>query len=52
MNSTIRGTPQFPFTTMIADGIRTHGLRWACEYYFARLPTWEARFFIRAALGI
>lgn len=50
--STLRGAPGVTFTSMVADTIKTHGLSWAIEYYYRRLPAWEARFFIRSALGI
>ena len=46
------GKPNVPFTELVRDTIRAHGLSWAIAYYYRRLPVWEARFFIRAALGI
>lgn len=49
--SSTRGNSAFPFTEMVADTIKTHGLRWAVAYYYARLPAWEARFFIRRAVS-
>lgn len=50
--SSTHGLLGVPFTAMVADTIQTHGLRWAVEYYYSKLPAWEARFFIRAALGV
>lgn len=50
--STMHGTVTVPFTTLILDTINTHGLAWAVQYYYKRLPQWQARFFIRAALAI
>lgn len=50
--STTTGKLEVPFTEMVLNTIEVHGLRWACEYYFSRLPAWQARFFIRAALKI
>lgn len=52
MTTTTSGRDNVPFTALVADTIATHGLTWACRYYYKRLPAWEARFFIRAALGV
>ena len=46
------GKPTIPFTELVRDTIRAHGLRWAVAFYYAKLPAWEARFFIRSALGV
>jgi hypothetical protein len=46
------GKPSIPFTSLVRDTIEAHGLRWAVAYYYKRLPAWEARFFIRAAMGV
>lgn len=46
------GKPNVPFTSLVRDTIETHGLQWAVAYYYKRLPAWEARFFIRAAMGV
>jgi hypothetical protein len=43
--------PDWTFTEMVRDTIATHGLRWAVAYYYKKLPAWEARFFLRAALA-
>lgn len=45
----MHGTPEFPFSTLVADTIREHGLRWAVRYYAKRLPAWERRFFLNLA---
>ena len=50
--TSLRGAPGVTFTSMVADTIKAHGLAWAVAYYYKRLPTWEARFFIRSALGV
>ena len=50
--SNMRGTTKIPFTELVRDTIETHGLVWATEYYYTRMPAWEARIFIRAALGL
>lgn len=42
----MRGTPLHPFTTLMADTIRAHGLAWARAYYAKRLPRWELDFFM------
>ena len=47
---TTAGSTVFPFTQMVRDTIEAHGLSWAVAYYMKRLPQWEARFFLRAAL--
>jgi hypothetical protein len=52
MERTMHGTPTLPFTTLVRDTINAHGLTWAVAYYYKRLPAREARFFIRAALGV
>lgn len=41
-----------PFTELVKSTIEVHGLQWAVAYYYKHLPAWQARFFIRAALGI
>lgn len=48
----MRGAPTIPFTSLVRDTIDTHGLAWAIDYYYNRMPAWEARVFIRAALGL
>ena len=51
MTST-RGSLAFPFADMVRDTIQVHGLQWALAYYSQRIPAWELRFFVRAALAI
>jgi hypothetical protein len=50
--SSTRGAVNVPFTSMVTDTIKVHGLHWAVEYYYKHPPAWQARFFIRAALGV
>jgi hypothetical protein len=49
MNSTVRGTPQIPLTTLMADTIATHGLTWSMTYYAKRIPLRELRVLMRSA---
>lgn len=49
INSTLSGTPEVPFVSLVRDTIATHGLAWAVAYYAKRLPRAEARFFLRVA---
>lgn len=48
----MQGALTVPFTEVVRDTITTHGLAWAVTYYYRRMPAWEARLFIRAALGL
>lgn len=45
----MKGAPSIPFVELVRDTIRVHGLKFAVQYYFKRLPAWEARFFITQA---
>lgn len=45
----MRGSGSIRFSAMVADTISVHGLEFAVRYYFARLPKYEARFFIMQA---
>jgi hypothetical protein len=36
MNSSLRGTLGVPFSTLVRDTIREHGLSWAVRYYCKR----------------
>lgn len=45
----LHGAIGVPFVELIRDTIATHGLPWAVDYYTARLPRWEARFWLRLA---
>lgn len=50
MNSTTRGTVDVPFSELFADTVRTHGVKWAAQYYQRHgMPTWEFLFWIKAA---
>ena len=40
----MKGTPDIPFTALIADTILAHGTGWAWRYYAKRLPPWELQF--------
>lgn len=44
---TLKGSPVVPFSWMVQDTIREHGLRWAVEFYCVRhnLPSHEFRIF-------
>jgi len=46
------GKPTVPFTDLVRSTIEVHGLAWAVAHYYKHLPMWQARFFIRAALGV
>jgi hypothetical protein len=41
-----------PFIELVRDTIDTHGIRWALAYYSARMPQWEARFWMKSALAV
>lgn len=44
----MRGTPEIPFTALVADTIRAHGRGWARAYYLRRgLSIWEWAIFSR-----
>ena len=49
MNSTTRGTIAVPFSELFADTVRTHGVKWAAQYYQRHgMPTWEFLFWLAA----
>lgn len=45
----MRGNLTIHFSSLVADTISVHGLEFAVRYYFARLPKFEARFFVQQA---
>lgn len=48
--TTTHGIDGITFTDLVRDTVNTHGIAWAVAYYYKRLPAWEARFFLRAAM--
>ena len=48
----MHGTLTITMTELIRDTIEVHGLAWAIAYYYKRMPVWEARTMLRAALGV
>jgi hypothetical protein len=49
---TFSGSPVFPFTEMVADTIRAHGLHFAVGFYSRKLSVFEMRVVFRSALGV
>lgn len=47
----MHGNGEVTFLAMVRDTIAVHGLAWAVRYYGKRLPRWELRFWMRAAIG-
>jgi len=43
------GHPQVPFTELVRDTIRVHGLAWAVREYARFLSPFELRFFLKQA---
>lgn len=45
------GSLQVTFLSLVRDTIAVHGLAFAVRYYGKRMPQWELRFWMRAAIA-
>lgn len=46
----MRGSLTVTFLDLVRDTVATHGIAWAVRYYYARMPAWEARFWLKQAV--